>query len=82
MCPGHHHALGHAATCGMANGGQCGLRSPDSLVNSLLSSLIFVPTEHCLSSPLKLWARHDAAPGLSLLPSHGRPLDQPPRLSR
>ena len=77
-CPGHHHAFGHAEMCGMAKGGQCGLYSPDSVINSLLSNLIFVPTEHRLSSPVKPRTPHEATTNSSLLSSHARPLDQPP----
>ena len=46
MCAGHHHASGHTPICGMANGGQCGLVSPDTYLNALLSTLIYAPTEH------------------------------------
>jgi hypothetical protein len=67
--------------CGMANGGQCGLDSGDSFLSSLLNALTFIPTEY-------RWPGGRARSGfcwvvsrLTLLPSHARPLDQPPRLT-
>ena len=81
-CPGHHHALGHAAMCDMANGGQCGLDSHHDFLNSLLSSPLFVPTEEQrLPDARTLWGSNDAPFRPNLLPSHARPLDQPPRLA-
>ena len=61
MCAGHHHAFGHIPICCMGNGGQCGLESHDSYLSSLLSTLIYVPTEHPWSNPLaalELRSRH------------------------
>lgn len=79
MCSGHHHAVGHAAMCGMANGGQCGLESHDNYLGSLLSTLIYVPTEHPWANPLApRICRHDTS-DISLLSSHVRIPEQPPR---
>ena len=52
MCPRHHHAFGHTPICIMANGGQCGVDSHDSYLSSLLSTLIYVPTEHHWWNPV------------------------------
>lgn len=79
MCAGHHHALGRATMCGMANGGQCGLESPDSYLSSLLSSLIYVPTEHPWANPLAPRSCGHETSSLNLLPSHARIPEQPPR---
>jgi hypothetical protein len=65
--------------CGMTNGGQCGLDSHDNFLNSLLGSLIFVPTEHRLPDVRALWGFSQPASRLNLLPLHARPHDQPPR---
>jgi len=79
MCAGHHHALGHAAMCGMANGGQCGWESHDSYWSSLLSTLVYVPAEHAWSNPVAPWSFGHATSDLSLLPSHARIPEHPPR---
>jgi hypothetical protein len=80
-CPGHQHNLGHASKCGMANGGQCGLDSPHDFVNSQFHSLVFIPTAHQLpGAPVHGGFGHFTSQ-LNLLPSHARPLDQPPRLA-
>ena len=79
MCPGHHHALGHTAMCGMANGGQCGVGSQDSYLSSILSTLIYVPTEHPWANPLAPWSAGYKTSELNPLPSHARIPDQPPR---
>lgn len=79
MCAGHHHAFGHIPSCCTGNGGQCGLESHDSYLSSLLSTLIYVPTEHPWSTPLAPWRFGHDASGLSLLPSHARIPEQPPR---
>jgi hypothetical protein len=81
-CPGHHHAFGRTPICGLANGGQCGLESHDSYLVSLLSTLIYVPTEHHWSSPLAPWSFGHNITDLSLLPSHARIPEQPPRATR
>jgi hypothetical protein len=65
--------------CGMTNGGQCGLDSHDNFLNSLLGSLIFVPTVHRLPGRQASWGFSHVASRLTLLPSHARPFDQPPR---
>ncbi|HMD86954.1 MAG TPA: hypothetical protein VKO18_19875 [Terriglobia bacterium] len=79
MCAGHHHTLGHIPICSMANGGQCGLESPDRYLSSLLSTLIYVPTEHPWSNPLAPWSFGHNPSDLNLLPSHVRIPEQPPR---
>jgi hypothetical protein len=63
----------------MANGGQCGLESHDSYLSSLLSSLIYVPTEYPWTNPLAPWTFDHSIKDLSLLPSHVRIPEQPPR---
>ncbi len=78
-CAGHHHALGHMASCCMGNGGLCGLESHNDYLNSLLSSLIYEPTEHPWSSPLAPWSFGHDTSDLSLLPSHAPIPEQPPR---
>lgn len=79
MCPGHQHTMGNTPICCMANGGQCGLGSHDSYVASLLSSMIYIPTEHSISNPLAPRSFGHAASDLSLAPSHVRIPEQPPR---
>jgi hypothetical protein len=81
MCASHHHAFGRASICGMANGGHCGLDSPDSYLSSILSTLIYVPIEHLWSNPPAPWSMGHDIPKLSLLPSHVRIPEQPPRTS-
>ncbi len=77
-CAGHDHGK---ASCCMGKGGLCGLNSQDSFLASILSTLIYVPTEHNWADPL-MSARFDlTASELSLLPSHGRIPEQPPRVT-
>ena len=78
-CPGHHHDSGKAPRCCMANGGHCGLESPDSFLASILSTLIYVPSEHPWWDPLATLGFGCAASGSHLLPSHARIPEQPPR---
>jgi hypothetical protein len=78
-CPNHHGSMGSVPACCMGRGGQCGVESPDANLASLLSTLIFVPTEHHLSGELNVRAFDAAALRASLLPSHAAPPDQPPR---
>jgi hypothetical protein len=73
-CAGHHHGLG---ICCM--GGQCGLESPDSYLASILSTLIYVPAEHHWVNPLAPWSFGIYASALSILPSHARIPELPPR---
>jgi hypothetical protein len=79
MCVGHHHAFGHTPICSMVNGGKCGLESHDSYLSSILSTLIYAPTEHALPNPLAPWSLGPRITDLSPLPSHGRIPEQPPR---
>jgi hypothetical protein len=81
MCPGHHHVLGQTVHCGMANGGQCGLESPDSYLRSLLNTLIYVPIDHPLYCPLQRWGLGGFTIRLNLLPAHAQAPEQPPRLT-
>ncbi|MGA2984836.1 MAG: hypothetical protein ABSG32_13565 [Terriglobia bacterium] len=81
ICTGHHHGFGHLPICSMANGGQCGLGSHDSYLSSLLSNLIYEPTEHPWLNPPATWKFGHDTPDLSLLPSHVRIPEQPPRAS-
>jgi hypothetical protein len=78
-CVGHHHTLGRTPICCMVNGGKCGLESHDSYLSSILSTLIYVPTEHPWSKPLAPWSFGRYIADLSLLPSHARIPEQPPR---
>jgi hypothetical protein len=80
MCPMHHHARGQTHDCSMASGGQCGLESHDSYLSSLLSTFIYVPTEHHFYDPLQLWGFRDSNARLNLLPSHVQIPEQPPRI--
>jgi hypothetical protein len=67
--------------CCMGKGGQCGLHAPDSYLSSILSTLIYVLIEHQWADPLVPWSFGHDASGLSLLPSHVRIPEQPPRLT-
>jgi len=79
MCAGHHHASG---SCCMGKGTQCGWGSADSYLASILSTLIYVPTEHHWVNPLAPWRFGHDTSDLSLLPSHVRIPEQPPRATR
>jgi hypothetical protein len=81
MCASHHHVLGNIPSCCMGNGGQCGLGSYDSYLSSILSTLIYVPTEHPWSNPLTPWSCGYESLELNLLPSHVRIPEQPPRVT-
>ena len=63
------HVRAHDALLRPGKGGQCGLDSPDSVINSLLSNLIFIPTERQFSRPNKLWAPNPAGARSNLLPA-------------
>jgi hypothetical protein len=78
-CAGHHHASGNTPICSMGNGGRCGLGSQDSYLASLLSTLIYVPTEHPWSNPLASGSFGRDTSNSNLLPSHARIPKQPPR---
>ena len=69
----------HLASCCMGKGGQCGLESHDSYLSSLLSTLIYVPTEHLWSNPPAPWSYGYEISELNLLPSYARIPEQPPR---
>jgi hypothetical protein len=79
MCASHHHSLGRTPGCGMGKGGQCGMESHDSYVNSLLSSFIYVPTERSWPTPLPTWSFGRDTSETSLLAAHVRLPEQPPR---
>ena len=79
MCAGHHHAAGHSPTCCMGKGGKCGMDSQDSYLASILSTLIYVPTEHPWSNPFGPWSFSHVTSDLSLLPPHVRIPVPPPR---
>jgi hypothetical protein len=79
MCAFHHQASGHLPMCCRGKVSQCGLGSHDSYLASLLSSSIYVPTEHPWSNPPATWSFGHDTPELSLLPSHVRIPEQPPR---
>jgi hypothetical protein len=79
MCAGHHHTSGGVHTCCMGKGEQCGWQSHDSYLSSILSTLIYVPTEHPWWNPLAAWSFGRDASDLSLLPSHVRIPEHPPR---
>ena len=63
----------------MANGGQCGLASPDDMLSTILSNLVFIPTESHFMYPGQSNDYIHTALQLSILPAHAQPLDQPPR---
>ena len=79
MCKNHSHAFGSVPSCCKGKGGQCGLESHDSYLSSILSTLIYVPTEHHWANPLAPWSFGFHTSSLSLLPSHVRIPEQPPR---
>ena len=79
MCEGHRHGAGRLPACCMGTGGQCGVQSPDSYISAILSTLTYVPTEHPWWDPIAAWSLCYDAPHSSLLPSHARIPDQPPR---
>jgi hypothetical protein len=81
MCAGHHHASGHTPICCMGKGGRCGLGSQDSYLASLLSTLIYVPTEHHWLNPIVPSSFGHDTSDMNLLPSHARIPEQPPRLT-
>jgi len=78
ICASHHHAAGQVPIC--CNGGRCGLESHDTYLSSLLSTLIYVPTEHRWSDPVGPWSFGPHTIDVSLLPSHEKIPEQPPRL--
>jgi len=80
-CAFHHHAAGHDGSCSMANRGKCGMNSHDSLLNSLLGSLVYVPIEHHWNGPAPSGRFGRKQQEVSLLPSHLRIPEQPPRLA-
>ncbi len=79
MCVGHHNGSGRLPACCMGTGGQCGMQSPDSYISAILSTLTYVPTEHPWWNPIAAWSFCYDASDSSLLPSHARIPDQPPR---
>jgi len=81
MCPAHQHSSGRLPACCLGTGGRCGIQSPASYIATILSTLTYVPTEHPWWNPIAAWSLRDDASGLSLLPSHARIPDQPPRAS-
>ena len=78
MCASHHHP-GSIPSCCMGKGGQCGLNPQDGYLSSILSTLIYVPTEHPWLNPLTPRSCGYETSELSLLPSHMRIPEQPPR---
>ena len=78
-CAFHHHAPGGHPSCCMGKSGHCGLESHDSYLSSILSTLIYVPTEHHWLNTLMPTIWGYATSDLSLLPSHVRIPEQPPR---
>jgi hypothetical protein len=78
-CANHHHAFGHIPICCMANGGQCGWVSHDTYLSSVLSTFIYVPTEYPWANPSAPWSYGHDTMDLSLMPSHARIPEQPPR---
>ena len=78
-CATHYHASGHKSGCCMGMGGHCGMGAQDSYFSSVLSTWIFVPTEYAWSNPPATSSfGHDAA-HITLLPSHVRVPEHPPR---
>lgn len=78
-CAGHHHPPGHLPGCCAGKGGKCGMDSQDNYLASILSTLIYAPTEHPWWNPLAPWSCDHDNSHLSLLPSHVRIPEQPPR---
>jgi hypothetical protein len=78
-CPGHHHSSGKTAICCMGRGGRCGIGTQDSYLSSVLSTLVYMPTEHPWWNPTSPWSCGSDPLAASPLPSHARIPDQPPR---
>ena len=78
-CSGHQHTSGHASSCSMKDGGRCGIGSQDAYLSAALTTLTYMPTEFRWANPPAPWSINHAASGISLLPSHARIPDQPPR---
>lgn len=80
-CACNTRASGHTPSCCAGKGCKCGLESHNSYLSSLLGNLIYVPTERPWWNPLPPWSfGHDTSDS-SLLPSHERVPEQPPRLT-
>ena len=80
MCVGgHHHAVGHGCCAGKR--AECGFHSHNGYLQSILSTLSYEATEYPWWNPLPSSKRGVEASPLSLLPSHARIPDQPPRSS-
>lgn len=79
MCPFHHGTSGQPMSCCMGKGAKCGMGSQDSYLSSLLSTFIYVPTEHPWANPLAPSSFSHNTSDLSLLPSHAKIPEQPPR---
>jgi hypothetical protein len=77
MCVGHHHGMG---SCCMGKGGHCGLGSQDEYLNSLLSMSVYLPTMHSCSNPDLPWSFGSSPAIFSVLPSHARIPELPPRI--
>ena len=81
MCVGHQHGSGRLPSCCMGTSAPCGMQSPDSYISSIVSSLSYLATEHTWRIPIAVWGYCRHAADLSLLPSHARVPDQPPRFA-
>jgi hypothetical protein len=81
MCVSHQRAPGQVPICCLGKGGHCGLESHDNYLSTLLSTLIYVPTEHHWWHPLAQWNCGYEESDLNLLPSHARIPWQPPRVT-
>jgi hypothetical protein len=81
MCSGHHHVSGAGGRSCMGQGHHCGVHSHDEYVSTLLSTLIYVPTEHLWLDPLAPRCLDRGATVLSELRSHVRVPEHPPRAS-
>lgn len=79
VCVGHRHTPGHNSICCMGNGGRCGIGSQNSYLSSVLSTLVYMSTEHRWSSPPAPWSFGQIVSDISILPSHARIPKQPPR---
>jgi len=63
----------------MGKSGRCGLISSDSYLATVLSTMVYVPTENAWGDRLVALGFGGTTSRLSLLPSHARIPDHPPR---
>jgi len=80
-CPTHQHTSGQAQSCSMEKSASCGIGSQVNYLDSTLTTLVYLPTEHRWANPPAPWNLRQEASSTSLLPSHARIPEQPPRMT-